>query len=127
MIKCEHHRLPGADITQDEIDHYIRVGNRLRALAITTAVYNLFRWGRRERNHEESGGAATQTAIAPKVVHGVTSSLAAIRSSGELLKDVPDLTDSDRARFVGIILREEARLEGLLAQLVQPHPGYRRT
>lgn len=122
MTKREHPELPGTDITQDEIDHYIRIGNRLRSQAIVAAIRNLFRGPRRRLIPAANDAAAEQAEITPKFAHHVKSSLAAIRCSGELLKDEPNLADSDRARFVEIILKEESRLEALLTQLVQHHP-----
>lgn len=45
------------------------------------------------------------------------SSLTAIRSSAEILRDNPDLPTAERARFVQILLAEESRLEQLAERI----------
>lgn len=45
------------------------------------------------------------------------SSLAAIRSAAELLRDFPTLGEEDRKRFVNIVLAEEQRLERMIPAL----------
>ncbi len=45
------------------------------------------------------------------------TSLAALRSAAELLRDFPKISDEDRARFVNILLMEEQRLERMIPEL----------
>lgn len=45
------------------------------------------------------------------------TSLAAIRSAAELLRDFPTLTMEERERFVNIVLAEEQRLERMIPAL----------
>jgi|GEM_PF-3371016 len=45
------------------------------------------------------------------------TSLAALRSAAELLRDFPTISDEDRARFVNILLMEEQRLERMIPAL----------
>lgn len=109
-------------IAPGEIDHYVRVGARLRSEAVGASIKSLFAALTGKGRAPRPKAAAVQSAdLRAKVLHGFTSSLAAIRSAGEVLKDERDLTDLDRARFTQIILNEEARLESLLGQLVGSH------
>lgn len=45
------------------------------------------------------------------------TSLAAIRSAAELLRDFPSLNAGERERFVNIVLAEEQRLERMIPAL----------
>lgn len=45
------------------------------------------------------------------------SSLAAIRSAAELMRDFPTLSEADRQRFLNIVLAEELRLETMIPEL----------
>ena len=45
------------------------------------------------------------------------TSLAAIRSAAELLRDFPTISAEDRERFVNIVLTEEQRLERMIPAL----------
>ncbi|RVU38562.1 hypothetical protein EOI86_04575 [Hwanghaeella grinnelliae] len=45
------------------------------------------------------------------------TSLAAIRSAAELLRDFPTISEEDRERFVNIVLTEEQRLEKMIPAL----------
>jgi nitrogen-specific signal transduction histidine kinase len=45
------------------------------------------------------------------------TSLAAIRSAAELLRDFPTISEEDRERFVNIVLAEEQRLEKMIPAL----------
>ncbi|MEM7506456.1 MAG: histidine kinase dimerization/phospho-acceptor domain-containing protein [Pseudomonadota bacterium] len=54
-------------------------------------------------------------APAPELVERLRTSLTALRSSAELLRDHPQMAEDDRTQFVEIVLAEERRLEKLLA------------
>ncbi len=45
------------------------------------------------------------------------TSLTAIRSAAELLRDFPTISEEDRKRFVDIVLSEEQRLEKMIPAL----------
>lgn len=45
------------------------------------------------------------------------TSLAAIRSAAELLRDFPTISEEDRKRFIDIVLAEEQRLENMIPAL----------
>ncbi len=45
------------------------------------------------------------------------TSLAAIRSAAELLRDFPTISEEERKRFVAIVLDEEKRLERMIPAL----------
>ena len=92
----------------DEIDRYVAIGNRMRAQAFASAFRALWRaLGAPFRGRRPVEGPLEPFA----------NSLAAIRSAAELMRDIPDLDARDRTRFAEILLREEARLERLLADL----------
>ncbi|MEM7668629.1 MAG: hypothetical protein AAF317_05675 [Pseudomonadota bacterium] len=55
---------------------------------------------------------------ASKIEYSVISSLAALRSSAEILRDCPELDGKARDRFLQIILSEETRLESSLRSLL---------
>ena len=114
--------VPGyVTIAPGEVEHYIRVGNQLRSEAIGAFLRSVFTSRRAKADPARPLATASHPKdIRTKVLHGFTSSLAAIRSAGEVLRDERNLTDLDRARFTQIILNEEARLESLLPQLRGP-------
>lgn len=144
MLNDNRNTVSGVEITQEDIDRYVRIGDRLRSEAMAAAALSVARWCRRrllfERDATRSAArseipseaasapppapspqpsASPQGAVSAKLLHRFATSLTAIRSSGEVLQDTADLTDLDRARFVQIILSEEARLESLLSQLTR--------
>ena len=53
-----------------------------------------------------------------EMLHQVLNRIAAMRSSAEILSSVPDLKESDRARFVGTINEEAHDLTGTVRNLV---------
>ncbi len=53
-----------------------------------------------------------------QMLHQVLNRIAAMRSGAEILSSVPDLTETERARFVGTINREAQDLTGILRNLV---------
>ncbi|MEM7236578.1 MAG: hypothetical protein AAF501_01960 [Pseudomonadota bacterium] len=59
---------------------------------------------------------------ANRIEHSMITSLAALRSSAEILRDHPELEGKARDRFLQIILSEEARLENTLRSLLD-HSG----
>jgi predicted transcriptional regulator/transcriptional regulator with XRE-family HTH domain len=74
-------------------------------------------------------GAATATADAyahrlradpllSQLLHQVLSSITAVRSSAEILEDVPDLAEGERGRFVGAIGRETRTLTAVARNLI---------
>lgn len=104
--------------TPEEIERHVRNGRRLRAEAITATIRGMAGWllsGPRgavadvPARLEENGEL-------PERATPLRSPLMAIRSSAEILRDNPDLTPAQRARFVEILLAEEQRLERLIAR-----------
>lgn len=71
-------------------------------LSLGRRIASAIRWQRRRP-------APVETPLEP-----LANSLAAIRSAAEILRDTPDLDASDRRRFAGMLLAEEARLEDQL-------------
>jgi predicted transcriptional regulator/transcriptional regulator with XRE-family HTH domain len=53
-----------------------------------------------------------------QLLHRVLSGITAVRSSAEILDDVPDLEESERARFVGSITRETRGLTDVARSLI---------
>ena len=99
------------DMTPDVIDYHIRYGNHLRAAVFAS-------WLRRlgqgiARLWRPAPVPVRDESPAEKFANG----LAAIRSSAELLRDERDLTPAEWAKFVRMVLEEEARLEALVRQV----------
>lgn len=105
------------EITPEVIDYHIRYGNHLRAAVIAS-------WARQlgaglSRLWRPVPARPRQETMAEKFANG----LAAIRCSAELLRDGGDLSPEERARFVSIVLEEEARLEAMLRELSGTRPA----
>jgi signal transduction histidine kinase len=108
-------------VTPDLVACYVARGRDLRAQAIArmarqgvARVRALFGHARRgERPHE--AGLEDPLSI---LAGDFRSPLIAIRSSAEILRDNPDIDSVKRRRFVDIVLLEEARLEALVARLL---------
>ena len=97
------------EITQEMIDHYVRVGNRMRSDMIIGAFAGIGRLIAAPFRDPVPGSEALAERIA--------TSLTAIRCSAELLRDAPELPEQDRSRHARIVLAEEARLEKLVDEL----------
>lgn len=69
------------------------------------------------------GPAAETGAPTPDVAHQVVNSLTAIRSTAEMLRDHPEIDVGERRHFLAMLLKEEARLEGLLPQALRALGG----
>lgn len=96
--------------TPEEIRGHIEKGRRLRAEATAAGL----RWvARRIGAAFRRGEARARPGLAVRL----RSSLTAIRSSAEILRDNPDLPSAERARFLQILLIEEGRLEALAEKL----------
>ena len=115
------------DITPETIDFYVRRGNRLRAQAIGATFSRLFRLG----SFKSGSGKAparvprvktsveTQTmTVAGHTQQHLANALAGLRSSLEILRDNPEISESERVRFARAALRDEARIEFILADLM---------
>lgn len=87
--------------------------------AVAQAIVTLYR----------AYGAATATADAyahrlradpllSQLLHQVLSGITAVRSSAEILEDVPDLAEAERGRFVGAIGRETRNLTAVARNLI---------
>ncbi len=100
------------EFTLAEIENYYRHGRQLQAEIIARAI------GRAFRRLKGAASAAAETGQGD-VAHTMTSSLAAIRSTAELLRDHPNLDIAERKRFLGRLLEEEQRLERLLPKALQ--------
>ncbi|MEM1300679.1 MAG: hypothetical protein AAGH68_15505, partial [Pseudomonadota bacterium] len=94
------------------IDYYVRYGNHLRAATVAAHLSRLGRWIARLAGAESASQSPVNT-VADRFANG----LAAIRSSAEVLRDIPDLDDEERALFVAIVLEEERRLARVLKAL----------
>ncbi len=113
---------PGPSLFRDfpspeEIDRHLRNGRTLRAEATGAAARGLWRWlhgGRAAGRSLPAQGA--EVGEFPEQATPLRSPLMAIRSSAEILRDNPDLTPAQRARFVAILIAEEQRLERLIAR-----------
>lgn len=109
----------------EEIEWHMRNGRRLRAEAIAATFGGLFRRLGREAvrpfasravpTPDPRGQGGVADAAFAEAATPLRSPLMAIRSSAEILRDNPDLTPAQRARFVEILLAEEQRLERMIA------------
>lgn len=102
--------------TPAEIEHHIVSARRIRAEAIAAAFAGLGRIGRAALRQPADGPD-----IAAEAATAARPPLAAIRSSAEILRDNPDMPLTQRARFIDIVLAEEARLERLITSLGGAH------
>lgn len=92
------------DITPEEMDAAMARARRLRAEAVAAGFARLRRLPAR---------LFARRAAA----HPVLSSLTALRSSAEILRDNPEIDPDQRRRLVDIVLAEEARLERLVGRI----------
>jgi signal transduction histidine kinase len=109
---------PFVDLTPEEIDYYMRRGQKLRAeafadimRAIGTALRNAARFA------TGATPAASDDALA-QLAGRLRTPLDSIRSSAETLRDNPNIGADDRDRVVTQMLAEEARLEALLSAML---------
>ncbi len=58
--------------------------------------------------------------VAETVVERYATPMAVIRTAAEVLRDTPELSAEDRARFAEMVLSAEERLEELLDELRRP-------
>lgn len=96
--------------TPAEIDVHIARARKMRAEAIAQTCTTLFSAARASVRRLSGTRPATVDAET-----ALRSPLAAIRSSAETLRDNPDLTPAQRARFLDILIAEEQRLEEMIA------------
>lgn len=102
------------EITADVINYHVQYAHKLRSAMIAAALARAW-----------ASVAALWSKTEPKrpvetLVERFANSLTAIRSSAEMLRDVDDLTEEERARFVRTVLDEEIRLEKMLVDLAGP-------
>ncbi|QIE55497.1 hypothetical protein G5B40_08515 [Pikeienuella piscinae] len=91
------------DITFEEIDAAMSRARRLRAEAVAAGFAGLWR-------------APARLFTRRAAPHHVRTSLTALRSSAEILRDNPEIDPAQRRRLVDIVLAEEARLERLIGR-----------
>ncbi len=100
------------ELTPEMIDYHYRLGRQLQGEAIA-AFFSRMR--RRLFSRSDALAAAPPAgAGAPDLAHTVVSSLTAIRTTAEMLRDHPEIDPAERKRFLGIVLDEERRLETML-------------
>ena len=52
--------------------------------------------------------------------HHLFTSLTVIRSSAELMRENPEISEAERQRFLDAMLKEEQRIERLLTRILRP-------
>lgn len=106
-------------ITEMEIQAALHRGRKWRSRVLRRALRKAFRlivpWHRTTRI-EPSGNREEG------LEHHLMTSLTALRSSAEILRDHPEIGQTDRQRFLAIVLSEEARLERLLRSVLNRVP-----
>lgn len=103
------------------IAHYVARGHHLRAEALAAMARRLaarVRWFFEPTPEGEATGKAGPEDPLSILASDLRSPLTAIRSSAEILRDNPDIDSVKRRRFVDIVLAEEARLEALVARML---------
>ncbi len=101
------------ELSWSEIDKYIQRGHELRSQAIRRTFGALL--GR------VVPSAPKISAEQPR--ERLLNAVTAIRSSLEVLRDAPDISEEDRARFVKSALHEEARLERMINEVFRTRAG----
>lgn len=103
------------------IAHYVARGRHLRAEALADMARRLaarVRWFFEPTPESEATGKAGPEDPLSVLASDLRSPLTAIRSSAEILRDNPDIDSVKRRRFVDVVLAEEARLEALVARML---------
>lgn len=93
------------DITPEAVDNHVSRARKVRAQAFKAFISRLFTNTQADQFDRE---------MSPNGENMLRSSLTAIRSAAELLRDNPGITATERRRFIDIVLNEEARLEKIL-------------
>ena len=109
-------------IPPELIAHYVARGHRLRAEAVAAMARRLaarVRWFFVPTPESEEAGEAGPADPLSVLASDLRSPLTAIRSSAEILRDNPDINSDKRRRFVDVVLTEEARLEALIARMLE--------
>lgn len=65
----------------------------------------------------QAGDGVQTVALSTRLEEEFVSPLTAVRGALEILRDFPDLSATDRSRFIGVALRECGRLEHAIADL----------
>lgn len=108
-------------VPSELIAHYVARGRRLRAEAVAAMARRLasrVRWFFVPTPDSEATGGAGPEDPLSVLASDLRSPLTAIRSSAEILRDNPDIDSVRRRRFVDVVLTEEARLEALVARML---------
>ncbi|MEM7225744.1 MAG: histidine kinase dimerization/phospho-acceptor domain-containing protein [Pseudomonadota bacterium] len=120
-------RIP--DISPQDIDHYIAKAHRLRAERYAELGRG-FLAGLRRLTTRPARPVKPATPELPldEVMHELRTPLTSIRAFSEILRNHPDLTDGQRARYLDIILSDSRRMERTINQIGQslygePSPG----
>lgn len=97
------------EISAEMVDAYVRRGKRLQAEAMRAAAGALWRRLRGAERPDRRDAPLSQSLL---------NALAAMRASMEVLRDAPDISAEDRARFLRAALHEEARVESLVRKVL---------
>jgi signal transduction histidine kinase len=109
-------------ITPERVEAYMQRGRRLRSVyawwtlrRLRRRVRDLFNPPRRAPVREADGDA---TDALDNLAGELRTPLTSIRSSVEILRNHPDIKTNERARFLDIVLAEEARLESIVTRIM---------
>ena len=117
------------EVTPEQVAYYMDRGRRLRSIyawwmlrRLRHRVRDALKPPKRQPKPVETDNGAALDAFAEQLRTPLTS----IRSSAEILRQHPDIKTHERARFLDIVLAEEARLESLLTQIMDASDVNRR-
>ena len=113
-------------VSRETIDHYIAKAHRLRAEHYARLGQKLMAPLRRLIARPKPPAAPALQSV--QVLHELRTPLTSIRSFSEILRNHPDLTPTQRTRYLDIILAESKRLERVVNEVGQmlrndPSPG----
>lgn len=99
------------EITPEMVAFYIQRGKTMRSQYILAALRGLFK-------RSETTSDVPVTSQPASASQTLLNALAAMRSSMEVLRDTPDISEQDRVRFARNALSEEARAERILKDMI---------
>lgn len=99
-------------------DRLLRRARKRRAEAAREGIAAVRQWLTTWRAGSARQRAEDDEALKAALADALRSPLTAIRSAAEILRDHGDIAPGERHRFIGTLLKEEARLEALVSDIL---------